>query len=351
MRRGTFTYLFGPRDGRAFDMYDHNNNPNDWTDSSGSGCEVRVPRRNVPIPTEVTIPVIVSDPLPTELIGEGYDEVDETVVVGTDAIEPTVPVYHTIETKGVGGAADIQIQTDAVPRHDIAGVTWVTPAMWKEAEWDGIPYDKCNMTREQLCKSIFPNVNTMRGLEALYNEKMPFLDPFRPTVGEIETWNLEVIRHLRKLLGITHPVDHSQTLYLKAQWASERKHTVYWDTKYPGVFDSAYGRCVGGRNAHCGATFVPDAEDQEIYLKESNKNLPVVLAGGGGAEGIAAVATKLPWVIKLSRIIGMYLCAEGLTGHTGPFVSRRYYGDSWVSRGESVEFRGKWNGPMIPACP
>ena len=51
-------------------------------------------------------------------------------------------------------------------------------------------------------------------------------------------------------------------MFARALWGNQRKHTTAWDTKYPGKFDSAKGPCVGGRNSHCGAGFVPDANDQ-----------------------------------------------------------------------------------------
>jgi len=51
-------------------------------------------------------------------------------------------------------------------------------------------------------------------------------------------------------------------MFARALWGNQRKHTTAWDTKYPGKFDSAAGPCVGGRNSHCGAGFVPDANDQ-----------------------------------------------------------------------------------------
>ena len=57
-------------------------------------------------------------------------------------------------------------------------------------------------------------------------------------------------------------VKQDHCMFARALWGDERKFSTTWDAKYPGRLDSAAGPCVGGNNAHCGASFIPDADDQ-----------------------------------------------------------------------------------------
>jgi hypothetical protein len=98
---------------------------------------------------------------------------------------------------------------------------------------------------------------------------LPFADKFAPTVDEIDHWNIKVINHIRDMLGIPNKVTGDPRLYLEVAWADERKFTTIWDTKYPGVFDTAYGPCSKpSSNGHCGAmVFLTDKQTQELARK------------------------------------------------------------------------------------
>lgn len=243
-------------------------------------------------------------------------------------------------------------------KHDPDGITWITPGMW--TPWDGVTtINPCTSTKQQLLAFIFPkpgggfNVNTMRGLRELFYQVQPFADYQNPTVAEIEAWNIEVIRHFRRLLGFnetTHPVSNHKCTYLKAAWAEERARTNYWTSTYPGTLDSADGPCTTpySSNEHCGAGFLPSATDQIPYLCPNTMSPCTAMSG---AEGVSNINTDIPWAIKLGRIIGQYLASDGIGGHTGPFVGRQYFGSAWFVNGGSTLARTKWSGALAPTCP
>lgn len=243
-------------------------------------------------------------------------------------------------------------------RHDPDGIPWLSPGSW--VPWDGVTtYNPCTLTKSQLLAGIFPppgGVNTMRGLRELFYQINPFADNQNPTVAEIERWNVEVIRHFRRLLGFnesTHPVSNDKCTYLKAAWAEERLRTNYWSGSYPGTQDGAAGPCTQplSSNAHCGGGFVLNPTDQTPYLCPADM---APCGGTTGAEGLANHNTDIPWGIRMSRIIGTYLAQDGIGGHTGPFVGRPLFGSAWninPSNPASLTVRTKWNGPLVPTCP
>ena len=196
----------------------------------------------------------------------------------------------------------------------------------------------------------------MRGLRERFYEVNPYQNNSNPTVAEIENWNIEIIRHFRKLLGFnqtTHPVSNLKCTYLTAAWAEERARSNYWTSTYPGTVESAYGPCTVpfSPNKHCGSSFVPSPTDQAPYLCPSDM---AVCTDNGGAEGVQQINTDIPWSIKLGRIIATWLNNEGLSGHTGPYVGREYFGSAWyvnVGNVANTGYRGKWDGKLNPTCP
>jgi hypothetical protein len=253
---------------------------------------------------------------------------------------------------GVGGAQALYDMTvlsqnvSSVDSQDPDGIMWLGgSAGWTNAVWDGVPKNPCTMTKAQLCAYAFPSSNTMRGLREKFYEINPFSDVTNPTAAEIDRWNVEVIRHFRSLFGITTPIEADRCLYLRAQWATERKHSTYWDAAYPGTFNSAYGPCVGGSNAHCGSTFIPSEADQAPYLD----GLPVC-GSTAGAEGVFGTNANIPWSIKLARIMASVICTEGMTGHAGPFFGRTKMGLAWHVAGAGVTLRAKWGGDLVSPC-
>jgi hypothetical protein len=241
-------------------------------------------------------------------------------------------------------------------RHDPDGIPWIPRSSW--IPWDGVTtINPCTSTKAQLMAFIFPppgGINTMRGLRERFYEVNPYADNSNPTVAEIENWNIEIIRHFRRLLGFnqtTHPVYNNKCLYLRAAWSEERARTNYWSTKYPnGTLDGSSGPCTipFSTNAHCGGGFILNAEDQTPYL------CPIDMApctATTGAEGIININTDIPWSIKISRIIGGFLNTDGIGSHTGPFIGREYFGSAWYMNGGNTTFRGKWSGKLNATCP
>jgi hypothetical protein len=277
---------------------------------------------------------------------------------------PTCPSLHPDATiPGKRSQADeVRAQTTYAnnkgSRHDPDGIPWITPGMW--TPWDGVTtINPCTSTKQQLMDFIFPkpgggsNVNTMRGLRELFYQVKPFADNQNPTVAEIENWNIEVIRHFRKLLGFsqaTHPVSNHKCTYLRAAWAEERARSNYWTTAYPGTLDGKAGPCTipYGPNEHCGASFLPSPADQAPYLCP---NTMAACTAMSGAEGVSSINTDIPWAIKIGRIIGQYLGTDGIGAHTGPFVGREYFGSAWFVNEGSTLARTKWSGNLAPTCP
>lgn len=244
-------------------------------------------------------------------------------------------------------------------RHDPDGIPWISPGSW--TPWDGVTtINPCTSTKQQLLNFIFPkpgggsNINTMRGLRDLFYQVKPFADNQNPTVAEIENWNIEVIRHFRKLLGFsqaTHPVSNHKCTYLKAAWAEERARSNHWTTLYPGgTLDGSTGPCTipFSSNAHCGGGFILNPSEQLPYLCP---NTMAPCTQTSGAEGVQNINTDIPWAIKIGRIIGSYLNSDGIGAHTGPFVGREYFGSAWYMDGGNTIARTKWSGNLAPTCP
>lgn len=226
--------------------------------------------------------------------------------------------------------------------HDPDSITSIPSGDWTASQWDGVTtWNACTLTKEQLYAAIWPvNVKVMRGLRELFYSVNPFANNSSPTVAEIDEWNERVINHYRSLLGISNPISNDIGLYLRAQWATERKHTTYWNTSYP------TGEICSPGGAHCGWTFIPSCSDQTPYLPSGVS----CVTDGGQAEGIYSIETNLPWSIKLATLIARVVQTEGITGHGGPFVKSPLMGINWKCNGASTEVRIKSSGTDINPC-
>lgn len=261
------------------------------------------------------------------------------------------------------------ILSQAVPTvtsQDPDGILWLDPSAW--TPWDGVTtIDPRTVTKQTLCEWVRggTNANTIRGLRERFYEVNPFADNTNPTVAEIENWNLEVIRHVRRLLNVNVPIRYNTRLMLECIWSDERKHTEIWDTKYPGRTDpdnSASDICNAADTSlaqgHCGEAFFPNnIADRDVYTSaapylNNTTNYPDLLnytSRYGQTAGLASVNTNIPWSIKLGRILTAWICGEGYVGHPGPFINpdtaREEVGMSWridPNNSASTGFRGKW---------
>lgn len=286
-----------------------------------------------------------------------FEEEEEVGVVPPPPPPPPPPVLLVQYTPnyspgGVSGADCVNYQTSVVNglsmRHDPDGIGWISPASWVDAQWDGVTTWNPNvLTAGQLSAGIFPNVNTMRGLRELFYAKAPFADNQNPTVAEIDNWNIEVLKHFRRLLGRfdSDPINNDAKLYYQAHWATERYKSTVWDSRYP--YDAGkpgtWGPCVKpgpGDNVHCGASFVPDCADQIPYYLDPAQTC---VGDTSFAEGIFSVNTNLPWAIKFARTIGITLLTDGKGGHTAPFLgTRSKVGLSWACGPTTSSLRVKW---------
>ncbi|GAA4824411.1 hypothetical protein [Algivirga pacifica] len=241
--------------------------------------------------------------------------------------------------------------------HDPDGVFWISAEKWENSRWDGSSIcDPTQMSREEFLKCLFPESgDILKGIYELYYEHQPFADPKNPTKAEVDEWHRIVINHLRALVGYTtedRQVQKDHCLFARALWGDQRKFTTMWDEKYPGNNGSAYGPCQDSGNAHCGASFVPDAEDQAAYLPEGYD----ACGTPGGAEGVfSAAKSNIPWSIKICRGISQTIGAEGFWGgHTGPWFHREKFGLSFwdndpTNNNNNAILRAKWGGKLMPS--
>ena len=141
-------------------------------------------------------------------------------------------------------------------------------------------------------------------------------------------------------------------MFARALWGDERKFSTLWDTKYPGTLGSAAGPCQGADNAHCGASFFPDASDQAPYLPADHPTC----GSEAGAEGMfSGPKSNIPWSIKWSRGLCNTLLAEGFWGgHVGPWFHREKFGLSFwdnepAKNNNNTILRAKWTGKLMPS--
>lgn len=212
---------------------------------------------------------------------------------------------------------------------------------WAGSEWDGIPLDTTGKTKEQLCSWLRPNtgqpngVFALKGLKQLYDSVQPFADESNPTISEIDQWELKVIAHFRALLNTPGVMKPDARLYIESRIFDERKWLTVWDPAYPS------GICSKPPASHCGFTFFPSSTDRQPYKNNlpysSNPSAYPELEDWNSvrtvSEGVAAVAAWLPWSLKFATVLANYICQDGLTAHSGPFVHpttpREWFGRSW----------------------
>lgn len=251
----------------------------------------------------------------------------------------------------------------SITGHDPDSIGWIPQSRWEAARWDGRVYNPSDMTRLELAQAICPNPSnpnrpsgdTIRGLREVFYRHRPFADNTNPTRTEVDEWHRIALNHVRALVGYTsedRQVKKDHCMFARALWGNQRMQTTTWDAAYPGTFNSAAGPCHDangnqGGNAHCGASFIPNAEDQRPYLPEGHP--PCGL--GGGAEGVfGGPKTNIPWSIKWGRALCSTLTSEGFWGgHTGPFFHREKFGwDFWES-GQTAILRAKYTGNLMPS--
>jgi hypothetical protein len=287
---------------------------------------------------------------------EAGSELDDPPPPPDDETKPELKQFTSKHEKGTGGDACIEKLTSELgPGHTSHAPSGVDPAvvsaaLWDAAKWDfKTTKDFCSMNMAAMCDWAFPSVDggkhrVMRGLRQHFEtiKPKPFADDKNPTPAEIDRWNLEVVKHFRKLWGISTPIENDRCQYLRAQWATERKETTVWDTGYPESYKAAnvwapyqpwFGPCPKGdpkADVHCGFTFIPSCEDQAPYLDPGEQCCPKGLAF---AEGVMFVPKGLPWFMKLASVIQYRVCTEGRIGHADPFFSAIKQGNAFSCLG------------------
>ncbi|WKK77530.1 hypothetical protein QYS49_10550 [Marivirga salinae] len=255
--------------------------------------------------------------------------------------------WTTFDTKPFEGGTNTS--------HAPNGVGWLTAESWGEAEWDGTVYDPTTMSQDKFADCLCPSGDQIRGIREVFYKNNPFEDVNKPTKAEVDEWHRIAINHIRALVGYTsedRQIKKDHCLFARALWGDQRKFTTIWDEKYPGENGTAYGPCQGSANAHCGASFIPDLEDQISYLPEGHDGCSTQ----AGAEGVfSGPKSNIPWSIKFSRAFCSTLRAEGFWGgHTGPWFHREKFGFSFwdndpSNNNNNAILRAKWGGKLMPS--
>lgn len=303
----------------------------------------------------------------TDPAAENYNP-DATVDDGTCTYAPTPSgptgysqPYTIITTYPAQQEMFNQLNIKSGARQDPDGIDWLAGSVhWTNSEWDGTVFDPFNKTKEEICAFLRPSHGYVtRGIREHFYNINPFADNSNPTPAEIDNWNVEVIRHFRRMFGISTPVIPDARLYLECRWSDERKWTTAWDTKYPdGVVGTASGPCfntsgtpVDTAGGHCGESFFPDAADRAVYISQPPYNndttkypeLADYNARFSQTSGNNAVNAGINWSIRLAWIITQWMCNEGTTGHAGPYLGRERFGCSWFyTGGATTNYRAKW---------
>lgn len=294
--------------------------------------------------------VSVGDPLVDEDYEEEIDEGGAPPAVEApppgDSEGQLTPEYSKADISGADCIrTSIALANSKGYNHSPSGATWLTLS-WSDSSisWDEVTtYDPC--TKVPTKAAIWPhNPYQMKGLYQLYNDLEPFVEETAPTIAEIESWNLEVIRLFRRLLGLSaNPIKNSPDLYLTSQWSTERKHTSVWN-----AYDSG-SICGPGSGAHCGWQFLPPLSEQEAYFMVPGQ---LEVTSPAQAEGIFSVNTDIPWSLKMSVILHNTYNSEGPNGHTGPFLRRSEIGINFKCNGPSMTVRVQTRGTLASnPCP
>jgi len=225
--------------------------------------------------------------------------------------------------------------------HSPDGISWIDRSDWKP--WNGTVFDPTKYSRRDLVAEICPG-NTVRGLYELFETHKPFADNVNPTKAEVDKWHTISVNHVRAMVGYTEKeyiIEPDKCLHLRALWCHEKWKTDIWDNdKYP-------ERCAESTNPHCGAGFIPDKEDQQLYLPDGIEVCPKK----AGSEGLfSAAKSNIPWSIKWARPFCSTLGGEGFWGgHTGPWFHRSQFGWHWndsepSNSNSNAGLRTKWSG-------
>lgn len=278
--------------------------------------------------------------------GGGDREGETSEVAGElEQYTPDQAKWETFATKPFEGGTNTA--------HDPDGVGWISAEDWAAAEWDGTVYNPSKMTKEEFTAAICPSVDRVRGIREVFYDHKPFADNENPTKAEVDEWHRIAINHLRSLIGYTsdeRQVKKDHCMHARALWGDERKFTTMWDDEYPGDVGSAAGPCQGSGNAHCGASFIPDLEDQAPYLPEDHPGC----SSQAGSEGVfGGPKSNIPWSLKWSRGFCNTLLAEGYWGgHVGPWFHREKFGFSFWdddpdNNNNNAVLRAKWTGSLM----
>ncbi len=233
-----------------------------------------------------------------------------------------------------------------ITKHDPDSVSWISKATWNAAKWDGTIYNPATMTKAAFTVAICPTGDTVRGIREVFYAAKPFADDANPTKAEVDEWHRVAINHVRALIGYTNAdqlVQKDHCMSARALWSDERNFTTMWDRKYP------TDTCLNSTEAHCGATFLPNAADQKPYLPAGHATCT---ATQGAEDLFNASKSDIPWSIKWSRSLCSTISQEGFWGgHTGPWFHREKFGLSFWdadinNNGSNANLRAKWTGTL-----
>jgi hypothetical protein len=246
----------------------------------------------------------------------------------------------------------------------------VTKEQWAEAFWPDpkVPKKLCDYITttakwEELVKWLFPHFSTgddvcplsytMRGLLQLYEEKRPFANEERPTIPEIESWFIECVNLLRRLVGITVEVKPEAYLFILATLSNQAEYTDIWD--------DCDNPCRINENAdgsvpmHCGFEYIrPErcqARAQQLQEGYCSGMNTTVTGNEWKPEGWYWLKTYTPWSMFFTGAWRDSFIKEGITGgHVKYFFTHGTIGFNVYYGGYDAYLRTYHGGPVESYC-
>ena len=220
-----------------------------------------------------------------------------------------------------------------VPGHTPQNTTWI----YDWPKWNQQVTNITQMTGAQVQATIcYGGTGIVFGLKEVYEEK-PFTNHQNPPREEVDDYHLRIIRHVRKMVGITTPVSGDRCLANVAYWSQQLVSSTYWDSKYP----TQKTKCLNNYGYHCNFAPATLLEQQQSATQKGIKST-VLCKAGPFAESIATTNADIPWSVKFSKI----LCQFMKDSHGGPILARQYVHTNFWQNGAKVSGRLKGSGTL-----
>ena len=264
---------------------------------------------------------------------------------------PSVTIYSPSPREMINDFTRVLNSSRHIISHDPDGSLLITSADWNNSKWDGVPKNPCKVPLKELVDWLFPKYSsyphslTMRGLRELFYKVKPFKDNNNPTVEEIELWFVEVVNHLRRLLGIQEMVIAKPMLSIISRVSSELSYTSEWN--------SCNNPCVSKPDdTHCGMFWKPPescASKYNTYKTGYCEGTDFSSNQANYWEGWYPLFDRLPWSLVFITHWRETMMTEGLDGvHVNPFLTQSEIGFTVWHTDKDTHLRVSHSGPVQP---